>query len=369
MKVLYVATISNTVNRFLIPHIEILLSQGNHVDIACNVDKEISSCLREKGCRVFNVPFHRSPLCKYNYKAYKAMKRLIKNEKYDLIHTHTPIASACVRIASRKGDNTKVIYTAHGFHFYKGAPVKNWLVYYPIEKLLAKYTDVLITINEEDNERAKKYLKANKVQYIPGVGLNLDKFNIGNFNRIDKKKELGIEDDNSIVILSVGELNKNKNHEAIIRALSKINSKDIYYLICGQGPLKDHLEHIAKESGLGDRVKLLGYREDILEICKLTNIFTFLSYREGLSVALMEAMASGLPIVCSDIRGNRDLIKHGKGGYLVAPNDIYGISQYIQKLMKDDKMRNDMGEYNKKAIKKFSIDSVKEELNRIYFNL
>ncbi|MBJ8154233.1 glycosyltransferase family 1 protein [Bacillus toyonensis] len=363
MKILYVTTISNTVNTFLIPHIQLLVEQGHQVDMAFNIVQEVNPELIKMGCKIHNIEFQRSPLDRKNYLAYKNLKKLIKNEGYDLIHTHTPVASACVRLACKKMQGVKVIYTAHGFHFFKGAPLINWLVYYPIEKCLAKYTDILITINKEDYNRAKSSFKADRVVYIPGVGLDTQRFDTILVDKSLKRKELGLPED-AVIILSVGELNKNKNHETVIRALAKLNNPAIYYVICGRGPLEDNLRSLSKELGLENRVKLLGYRKDIIEICKAAEIFVFPSFREGLSVALMEAMACGLPVICSDIRGNRDLMENSESGQLVKPNDFEEFAKSINKVLMCNGNRIDVN--NKEAIKAFDIRNIVQRMQEIY---
>ena len=365
MKVLYVTTISNTINAFLIPHIQIILDKGHQVDIACNVISPIKPQLLEKGCRVFDIGFQRSPLKKDNFIAYKELKELIQKEKYDVVHTHTPNASACVRLVSRKMTNLKVIYTAHGFHFYEGAPLKNWLIYYLVERLLARYTDVIITMNKEDYALAKKSFKAGRVEYIPGVGLDTGKFKEVVIDRAQKRKELDVPID-AVLLLSVGELNENKNHESVIKAVAEMDNPDIYYIICGTGGLEEHLKELAMSLGVSEQVKLLGYRNDISEILKAADLFVFPSYREGLSVSLMEAMAAGLPCVVSRIRGNVDLIEESKGGYLVDPGDINGFVMSILKLIDHPELRREMRNYNLVKVENFDLASVIVEMQRIY---
>lgn len=367
MKILYVSTISNTINAFLIPHIKFLIKEGHNVDIACNVQRELPPWLAEWRCRIFNIEFSRSPLSWSNISAYRKLRSLICNEKYDLVHTHTPIASVWTRLACRDLRDVKVIYTAHGFHFYKGAPLKNWLVYYPIERYLSRYTDVLITINQEDYFRARGF-HAKKVEYVPGVGISLNNYSPKDVDRIHKRKELGIPKD-TFVLLSVGELNKNKNHEVIIRALKLLNNPHVYYLICGEGQLKNYLQELAKTLGVAEQVKLLGYRDDVLEICQASDVFIHPSFREGLPVAVMEAMWSELPVICSNIRGNSDLIKNGKGGYLVPPFDMCAFADKIEMLRANPAIRESMGRFNGKAIVEFGFEHVKHELKRIYNNV
>ncbi|WP_102692129.1 glycosyltransferase family 4 protein [Rummeliibacillus pycnus] len=367
MKVLYATTISNTINAFFIPHIELLLDQGHTVDIACNIKKEISPALLERGCKVIDINFQRTPLAKQNFQAYKKIVHLINNENYDLIHVHTPVAAAYVRFASRKKSNIKLIYTAHGFHFYKGAPIRNWLLYYPIEYILSRDTDVLITINKEDFKRAKSF-KAKKVEYIKGVGFDSKKFSEVVVDRAAKRDELEIPLE-AYCVLSVGELNKNKNHETVINAIARLNNPKIHYLICGEGPLESYLITLAERLNIKKQVKFLGYRTDIAEICKVVDLFVFPSYREGLPVAVMEAMASGLPIICSDIRGNRELIENKKNGFIIKPSDVKGMSILIDKMFKEIANNNSISYQNKEKAKEFDINSVLIKIQAIYADI
>lgn len=364
MKILYITTISNTVNFFL-PHINMLLDQGHTVDIACNFVRPIDSKLIERGCRVFNINFQRSPFKRENYTAYKKLKKLIQDEKYELVHTHTPVASAITRLVCRKMKNIKVVYTAHGFHFFKGAPIKNWLIYYLVEKWISRYTDILITINREDYVRAKNSFKAGRVEYIPGVGLDTKKFSEVIVDKLAKRREIGVPED-AFVILSVGEINKNKNHETVIKAVAKLNNPNVHYIICGQGPLENYLRGIAKGLGLEKQVHLLGYRTDIAEICKASDIFAFPSKREGLGLAALEAMASGLPIVTSNVHGIVDYSINGETGYTCAPTDVDGFAKAIEILLNDEELRIIMGKHNSEVVKLFDIDKVKNKLRKIY---
>lgn len=368
-KVLFVATVVKLhIMVFHIPYLEWFKENGYEVHVAAKNDYENKEDCNIPFCdKFFDLPFERLPLKKNNFYAQKELKKIININKYEVIHCHTPIGGALTRISAREArkNGTKVIYTVHGFHFYKGAPFINWLLYYPIERWLAKYTDVLITINKEDYERAKSKFKATRVKYIPGIGIDLKKFKTIEVSREWKRSELCLPKD-AFVVLSVGELNKNKNHEAIIRAIAKIDNLKIHYVICGQGQLDQYLRNLSKELDIEKQVHLLGFRKDIPEICKSSDLFAFPSFREGLSVALMEAMASGLPVVCSKIRGNSDLIENGKGGYLVDPQDIYGFARAIEKLLNNKELRNEMRHYNKEVVKNFQVKSVLDKMNKIY---
>lgn len=368
MKILYVTTISNTVNAFLIPHIKMLVDQGHQVDVAFNISHEVNSELFKLGCKVHEIGFQRSPLKKDNYIAYWKIKKLIIDEEYELVHVHTPVASFLTRLACRNLHDVKIIYTSHGLRFYKGAPLKNWVLFYPIEKWLSNYTDALITINKEDYNKAKSRFKAKNTKYIPGVGLDVNKLKNVVINIKTKRKEIGVPED-AFIVLSVGELNKNKNHEVIIRAISKLKNPKIHYVICGQGPLKNYLIELTGRLNLLDQVHLLGFRKDIAEICKSSDIFAFPSLREGLGMAALEAMACGLPIVTSNIHGINDYSVNGKTGFSCKPTDIDSFSKSIDILMKNKSKRQEFGEYNSKVIEQFDLTNTIDILKDIYKNI
>lgn len=320
-KVLILASVASMIDQFNMPNIELLQSMGYEVHVACNFidgntcNREkiniLKKELREKGILYFQIDFSRDwKDFKAYKKAYQQVNILLKENKYIFLHCHSPIGGVIGRIAAHK-KKVRVIYTAHGFHFYKGASIKHWALFYPIERFLARWTDVLITINKEDYKRAKKF-HAKKVVYMPGVGVDLEKIEKVQVDKKEKRKELGIPEE-AFVMVSVGELSVRKNHKVVIEALGSIQNKTIYYVICGQGVLKENLKKIAEEKGISDRIKLLGFRTDIIEIYKASDIFIFPSLQEGLPLALMEAMASGLPSLVSDIRGNCDLTKDGAG--------------------------------------------------------
>lgn len=366
MKILYITTVGGTMN-FFKDFIRTLIDKGNKVDIATNErDYPIPACYREWGCNIYHIDTSRSPLDFGNFKAIKQIRKIVIENKYDIVHCHTPIAAMCTRIACRKvrKSGTRVIYTAHGFHFYKGAPKKNWLVFYPVEKLCARLTDVLITINREDCEFAKRKLRAGRVEYIPGVGVDIDKISSVEVDKAAKKEFFGIPAD-SPLLLSVGELNENKNHELILRALASVRDSRVHYAIAGKGSLERHLMSLSRELGLEDRVHLLGYREDVYEFYRIADVFVHPSYREGLPVSVIEAMASGLPVVASKIRGNEDLIEEG-GGFLLSPQDEDGFADAIEKLISSGSLRRKMGEYNREAVRKYSTEPVCEALLEIY---
>lgn len=365
MKILYVTTVSNTMNAFLIPHIRMLYQKGYHIDLACNIQQPISSELVNYVQNIYNVSFERAPISKKNIDASIELNKIIKQNSYDIVHTHTPIASMITRLVCKNKPSTKVFYTAHGFHFFKGAPLLNWLVYYPIEKYLSRYTDTLITINKEDYHRAKSKFKTNYIAYIPGVGLDLSRTNTQISSRVDKLREIGIDSD-SFIVLSVGELNKNKNHETVIRAINEIGLSKVHYIICGEGKRKGYLENLSKELNISNNVHILGYRKDVFNWYSSSDIFVFPSYREGLGMAALEAMSFGLPIITSDVHGIVDYSQNGKTGYNFKPSDFKGIAKAIEKLYVEENNRMSIGMYNKRVVEKYDVNHCILILDEIY---
>lgn len=365
MKILYVTTIAATMD-FFPAHIRMLQEAGHTVELACNLDEPLPEKVAVLGCNAHHIPFSRSPFARDNLRAFRELKRLVRANGYDIVHTHTPNASVITRLACRKlrKSGLRVFYTAHGFHFYTGAPLKNWLMFYPAEWLCSFWTDVLIAINREDYLRAEKRFHAKKTAYVPGVGLDLERF--GCFDtREEKRREFGIPLD-AKVLLTVGELNENKNQSVVIRAMARLNDPDLHYVLCGVGEKEADLRNLAKELGLSDRVHLLGYRFDVPEIYPAADVYLCPSFREGLNVSIMEAMASELPVICSDIRGNCDLVEPGKGGLLCAPGDVNGFSELIDQLGDNCDLCCTMGDYNRIQVGVFSQRSVLEQLSAVY---
>jgi glycosyltransferase involved in cell wall biosynthesis len=329
---------------------------------------EIEEDEKKYGIKIFQIDFIRNPFDPRNIKAYSQVIKLIKKENYDLIHCNTPIGGVIGRLAGKKCGVNKIIYQAHGFHFFTGAPLLNWIIYYPVERILAHLTHALITINTEDYELAKKFrLKENgNVYYVPGVGIDL--YNVEPAEAQDCKnlrQKLGIKD-SDFVLISVGELNKNKNNRIIIEAMNELNNQNIHYLVCGDGSAREDLQNLAEKYNLARNVHFLGYRNDIEELLNISDVFVMPSIREGLSRSIMEAMAVGKPCIVSDIRGNRDLISNETGGYLCGSTDVKMFAEAIRNLANNDRLVREMGKYNLKMIKLYDINVVAEKLESIY---
>lgn len=371
-KLLYITHLSGKrVNRIWISAIEAANQEGFEVHLACN-ESQIEQPGWGEDCRKFNITDHhidfdRNPLKPVNRKAYNELVDLLKKEQFDIVHCNTPVGGLLGRLAAHKVGGSYVIYQAHGFHFWKGAPTKNWLFYYPVEKFLSRYTDTVITINKEDYNIAKNFY-AKEVVYVPGVGIDLSKFQTNNNIREQKRKELGLKKDD-IVILSVGELIPRKNHKMVIDAICDLKDRPeferVQYLICGAGELQDELKSYISERGVEDHVHLLGFRLDVNEIYNAADIFVFMSLQEGLPVALMEAMASGLVCIASNIRGNNDLIIDKYNGRLI-PIDEEKLAHSLYSVIRNTDQIKKYGKYATETIKDFTTEKVVEQLRNIY---
>ena len=368
-KVLFVATVVRLhINMFHKPYIRWFHEQGWQVDVAANNDYDNKEeCIIPCCDHFYCIPFERNPIKIRNLEAYKQFKKLLDGEKYDIVHCHTPMGSVITRLAvsSARKHGTKVIYTAHGFHFYKGAPALNWLVYYPIERILAHRTDLLITMNDEDYTRAKKF-PAKRVEKVHGVGLDLNKFVRSTPEEKEKiRKALKLRTDN-IFAISVAQLIKRKNHIVLIRAVAELQNPKFHLFICGDGAQENELKMEAKKLGIWKQVHFLGFRKDVYKICSSADLFLFASLQEGLPVAIMEAMACRLPIIASRIRGNTDLIDEGKGGYLVEAKDVQGFVDAIQTAISDKERLIEMEAYNYLKIQNYGEEAVLKEMSALY---
>ncbi|MBS5190337.1 MAG: sugar transferase [Lachnospiraceae bacterium] len=375
-RALMLASVASMIDLFNMDNIKILLDLGYEVDVMANfkfgsiTSQERVDAFKQElldmGIHVYHVPIPRSlSMIKEMATSYQNIKKLVEEKQYQIVHCHSPIGGVLCRLAcqdARKKFATKVIYTAHGFHFYKGAGKKAWAVFYPIEKWCSNYTDILITINQEDYQNAKTF-HAEKVEYVPGIGVHTEEFQNVEVNRIEKRKEFGFNPDD-FIFMSVGQLSIRKNHEVIIRALAEIDSPSVKYMIVGFGELEEKLRFLVKELGLQDRVIFTGYRSDVKELLHIVDAFAFPSLQEGLPASLMEAMSVGLPVVCSRIRGNVDLIEDGKGGYIFECHDVDGFACGMKKIVNTSDF--DMGRFNQEKMRCFNINTVNDYMRQIY---
>lgn len=370
-KVLLVATVQSHICQFHLPLIDMLHEIGYEVHVAAKNNLPQKKGLKlDNADMVFDVPFERSPFSKRNIQAYKELKKIVNDNQYDIIHCNTPMGGFLSRIIGKKyrKSGMKIIYTAHGFHFFKGAPKINWMLYYPIEKYLSKYTDCLITMNMEDYNIAKNRFQSKETIYTHGIGLNTKKFEIA---MTEKEKQelrqslnLNLDD---FVMIYVAELTPRKNHYMILNTMKELKEKkNIKILLVGNGPYEDEYRKYIKENKMEENVIMLGYRIDVPKLMKIANISISTSRQEGLPVNVMEAMKSGLPDIVTNCRGNRDLIQNGKNGYVVELNDEKTLKEKILELYNNQELVSNMGENGEIMVKPFELENVIKELRGIY---
>ena len=363
-KALYVATVDIHIRLFHLPYLKLLHDKGYEVHVATNGDEKFPFCdVKHQIC------IERSPFKLSNFKAIKQLKKIIDNEKFDIIHCHTPMGAVVTRLAAKKARNkygTRVIYTAHGFHFYKGAPLLNWLLFYPIEKWLSKYTDTIITINKEDYNIARKSFKScNNIEYIPGVGIEKEKFDLKlsskEFSRI--RSSLGLKDTDFLLIFPA-RLDKNKNQLFLINVMEKLVSiyNNIHLILPGSDELNGFYQRIVLEKKLGKNIHFLGYRSDIPQLMNISNVAVSSSLREGLPVNVIEAFACKLPVVATDCRGMKDLIKNGKNGFLILNNNVDDFTNKIVKIYNGE-ISFDKENF---SVEIYTVENILKELKRIY---
>lgn len=373
MKVLLTATVQSHICQFHKPLIEVLHQHGCEVHVAARDNLAEKNGLKLDFVeKVHNIPFARSPKSADNIKAYRQLKKIIKEEKYDIIHCNTPMGGIVTRLAARKArkTGTKVYYTAHGFHFYKGAPKKNWIVFYPIEKLFSKITDKLITINCEDYELASKKFHT-EVFYIHGVGVDERRYcPVSDEQKRILRQKMGYAIDQK-VILCIGELLPNKNQTMAIKMMKHVIEiyPDAVLLLAGNGPEKEKLEQSINDFEMQDSVKLLGYCTCLEKYQQIADLLVSCSKREGLPLNIVEAMLSANPVVASKNRGHCELVQNDKNGYLVDVDDVAAMSKYVKNLLSDDKKGIEMGEKARKFAEQYGFNAVKKELEYIYFGV
>jgi glycosyltransferase EpsD len=364
-KILYVATITEHFYYFHLPYLKMFHDLGWQVDVASHGDVELPFCDNR-----YEIPIKRSPSDKDNYIAYKQLKKIIKQNHYNIVHCHTPMGGILARLAanSERKNGTKVIYTAHGFHFFKGAPITNWLIFFPIEYVMSFMTDCLITINNEDYNFAKKHLHVKDIVKVNGVGYNSDRY-----FPVDaqKKHEIRIKNgysDSDKLLIYVAEMNANKNQSMLIRALNEVLKiqNGVRLIIAGADNFDGKYPKLAKELGIENSVDFLGHRENIDELLHMSDIAVGSSLREGLPVNVMEALACGLPVVLSDNRGHRVLAVDNENGYLVGINDYVKMSEYILKIISDQPLYERLSHNAVELVKPYSKNSVMIEMKKIY---
>lgn len=364
MKILFCATVDSHIQHFHTRIIHQLHAQGNVIDLAANGDYT-NPDIHQK----YNLPFSRSLFSADNLTAYRMLKRILKENHYDCISCHTPIASFLVRYAARNYPGIRVIYTAHGFHFYQGCPWKNEVLFHNAERIAARFTDTLVTINQQDYQASLKFhlKKGGQCVYIPGVGVDLQEIEARLKHSTLNRSSLGLSPED-VVMLSVGETNENKNHLFVIRTMEKEfhQNPHLKYLICGSGTLFDQYRKEIRDRGLESQVLLLGFRRDIIEILGIADLFVFPSLREGLPLSVMEAMACGVPVIASRVRGNEDLIDDGKNGFTYPVRDAGEFLGKVSQLIENPELRRTFSSAGRSRVSAYSSAIIDRQILALY---
>lgn len=366
-KVLFVATVDYHFKSFHLPYLKWFKEQGWEVHIAAHGNLELPFVSKK-----FNISIQRSPINVKNIVAFNELKKIIEENNYGIIHCHTPMGGVLGRLAARqpRKNGTKVIYTAHGFHFCKGAPLLNWALYYPIERILASYTDCLITINSEDYGLAKNHgFKATSIDHVHGVGVDLEKFKPVDTIRRNVLRRVNEFNPNDFIMFYAAEFNKNKNQKLLIQSLAKIKNDvpNAKLLLAGEGSLLEECKDLALKLGVGNMVEFLGFRNDIELLLKMSDVAVASSLREGLPVNVMEAMACGLPVVAIQNRGHRELVQNDENGWTIDQNDVETFSSKLKELGTNEYLRNKLGKASRIIVESnYGVETVLDQLIEIY---
>lgn len=366
-RILYCATVDYHFKAFHLPDMKWFKDRGWKVDVAAAGEIDLPYTDNK-----YNIPIKRSPFNRSNITAYQQLKKVIDQNNYDIIHCHTPIGGVLARLAARiaRKKGTKVIYTAHGFHFCKGAPWKNWLIYYPIEKYLARHTDCLITINQEDLQRAKRHhFKATSIKYVPGVGVDTERFKpASKKDKVHVKQSFGYQPDDFLLFYGA-EFNKNKNQQFLIHVLALLKDKVPHakLLLAGEGVMLERCQALAISLGVGHMIDFLGFRKDIDQLLQACDLAVAVSYREGLPVNVMEAMSCGLPVIAVDNRGHRELIESHQNGFILRGWDVAKFAEKIKKVANNSDLAMLLGKSGRTDIlETYSIEKVLYRKGQIY---
>lgn len=366
-KILFTANLDSFFTKFLIPQLKWFKENGYTVHVAAKSGGiEIPYC-----DRIFDVDFARGFNIAQNARSYKQMLRIFKEEHYDIVSCHTPFGAAVTRLAARKfrKNGMRIVYMAHGFHFYKGAPKWKNALFYTAEKQLAKLTDEIITINLEDYHAAKDNFKT-VVSYVPGIGLDSAKFDFefSDEDKVNLRISLGLKQDD-IVLLYSAELLPRKRQDWLIKTLSPLfkDSPNIHLLLAGNDSMKGSLQRLTEKLQVDKQVHFLGFRQDIPKIMRISDAAVSSSYQEGLPVCVMEAIYMGLPIVVTACRGNSDLIEENKNGFVIGTNDSEAFRQKVLYIINmSDEERENIKIYDASVIQKYLLKNVLQEIINIY---
>jgi glycosyltransferase involved in cell wall biosynthesis len=362
MKILHVCAIGITARKLLRSQIDYFLSQGFEVDITCSPDAD-SAQLQQAGYCVYPVPIDRKIDWMSNLKSVIQLTRLMKANQYDLVHVHTPIAAVLGRIAAKLAGVKCIVYTAHGFPFHDQSSPLQYRVYFTIEQICARLTDLILTQNYEDWITAQKQglCPPQKVRVL-GNGVDIERFNRDRLNSVQQQQlraSLGIPNTANLLVGIVGRLTRQKGSQYLIEAIAKLLPQfpHLHVLVIGsqlstdREPLHDELIRQIQQLQIADHVTFTGFRDDVPELLGLLDIFTLPTFfGEGLPRSILEAMAMSLPVVTTDIRGCREAVIHGKTGLIVPPKDSDRLAEALQTLLAEPALRRAYGQASRQRV-------------------
>lgn len=365
-RILFIATVYTHLAAFHIPFMRMLQDKGYDVHAAASSAEGRKEEVEAIGVECWDIPFARSPYNPKNLRAFRKLKRLLETYHFALVHVHTPVAAFLGRYLAKATGQGPALYTAHGFHFYRGAPLRNWLVYYPLERVAARWTGGLVVMNEEDYEAAQRmgFVPEKNLFYVHGVGVDIERY--GNAAPL-RKADLQLPP-NARIVVCVAEFTANKNHLLLLNAWREVARQvpQAALLLIGDGALRDRVASWVQEMSLTESVRLLGFRPDVPQLLALAEVATLTSKREGLPRVIMEALAAGKPVVATDVRGNRDLVRHGVNGFLVPLGDPGALARHLVLLLKDPALAQEMGERGREMIRPYALENVLKEMADVY---
>lgn len=364
-KILVIVHVGRHLRLFSHADAHVYKNMGHEVHFASNFtnEKDRYTELDSAKFTLHQIDFSRNIFSINNIKAFFQLKKLIKIQNFDIIHTHMNIGGVIGRLAANK--QTKIVHTSHGFAFYDSNYFLKNVLFKSLELLLLRKTDFVITMNQEDYEfiiEKKKKFKLKGVYKVPGVGVDFSKYN-------ETKRNIKInKDDGKVTFITIGELTKRKNHIEMIKIFNYLD-ENTQLLICGTGALENKLKNYVAKIGLSQRISFLGYRNDVFNLLLNSNFFLFTSKTEGLPVSVIEAMSCGLPIIANPCRGVVDLVKNDKNGLLIDSKDGKAAAEKIQELINSKYKTDSMSMINSIESQKYDKKNIENLMKEIYFSI
>lgn len=369
-RILYCASTASHIRNFHLPYLEYFKEQGWQVDVA--VGGGAGPEPMPYADRVIELPLEKSLVAPGNLKALRFVRHLLRENSYALISTHTALAGAVVRLAVKlngKGSpwpgRGKVVHTSHGYFFNGGGSLAE-LGYLEAERYLADVTDVLMVMNETDYRLALQYRLGKKVVKIPGMGIDLSRFSpAGPEEKAGLKEKAGYRPEDFLIVYAA-EMSKRKNQGEMIRAFALASAREpsMRLILAGDGAWKHEYRKLTGKLGLEDKVNFPGHVQDIAALYKMCDLAAATSKSEGLPFNVMEAMACGLPVVASEVKGHTDLLGEMQCLYGLGQEKL--LRDILLRLYRDNVLRKKLGNENSRRIQAYSLGRVRPIVTNDY---